>query len=69
MILKSYFQFWVIMALIVQFLCPFGYDNTFSSVAGVPIILGTGIIVSIGVSFIVRGTRKVAIKTIASNRI
>ena len=45
-------------ALIVQFLCPFGYSNTFSSSICISIIIGTGIIVSFGVSFLVRGTRK-----------
>ena len=49
------------MALIVQFLCPHGYKNTFSSTVCVPIVLGTGILVSIGVSFVVRGTRTVGI--------
>ena len=47
------------MALMVQLMCPFGYDNTFSSTVCVPIILGTGIFASIGVSFLVRGSRKV----------
>ena len=46
------------MGLIVQLLCPFGYDNTFSSSIGIPLLLGSGMFVSLGVSFFVRGTRK-----------
>ena len=47
------------MGLMVQLLCPFGYDNTFSSSICISLLLGTGMLLSFGVSFYVRGTRKV----------
>ena len=47
------------MSLIVQLLCPFGYGNTFSSSICISLLFGVGLLVSIGVSFYVRGTRKV----------
>ena len=43
----------------VQFLCTFGYDNTFSSCICVSILIGTGIAVSLVVSLLVQDTRKV----------
>ena len=47
------------MTLIVQLLCPFGYSNTFSSSVCIPITIGTGLLVSFGISFLVSGTRRV----------
>ena len=50
-------------------LCPFGYDNTFSSSICISLFLGFGMLVSFGVSFYVRGTRKVGNKKNGSSDI
>ena len=53
------FKFSTVITLMVQFLCTFGYDNTFSSCICVSILIGTGIAVSLVVSLLVQDTRKV----------
>ena len=59
--MTNVFQFSTVITLMVQFLCTFGYDNTFSSCICVSILIGTGIAVSLVVSLLVQDTRKVFI--------
>ena len=49
--------FSAVLTLIVQLLCSTGYENTFSSSICVPAMIGTGLAVSIGLSFFIDGTR------------
>ena len=58
--------FSAVLTLLVQILCSTGYENTFSSSVCVSVMIGTGLAVSIGLSFFIDGTRRhvVALKII-----
>lgn len=59
-------QFSTVITLMVQFLCTFGYDNTFASCICVSILIGTGIATSLVISLLVQDTRRhvVALKIV-----
>ena len=51
-------QFSAVLTLLVQFLCPHGYSNTFASSICASAIIGSGLLCSLVLSFFIDGTER-----------